>query len=64
MTTTHTAERTTTTYGIDPLKQNVLTALVASGRALQDDLTPAQQAIRDRGRARVDALMASGLYNL
>lgn len=53
----------TTTRTTDMLTQNPIVALVGALRA-EPVLTPTQQAIADRDRARVDALVASGLYSL
>ena len=55
---------TRTTRTIDPLKENPIRSLVGSIRAMETSLTPAQQAIADRDRARVDALIATGVYSL
>ena len=51
---------------VDPLKVNPVTESVKRLRAMSGPgpLTPAQQAVRDRGRAHVNALVASGLYSL
>ncbi|KRB38820.1 hypothetical protein ASD93_02450 [Microbacterium sp. Root180] len=46
----------------DAFSANPVVAGVASTRAMQNDLTPRQQQIRDNGRRRVDALLATGLY--
>ena len=49
----------------DPLRVNPIRASVARARQLADEsLTPQQRAIRDRGRATVDSLVASGFYSL
>lgn len=48
---------------VDPMRQNPVTALVAGIRAMEDDLTPRQREIRDNGRRRTDALLATGLYS-
>jgi len=59
-----TAHTQSMTLGANPLRQNPIVAAVESIRAMQDDLTPRQREIRDNGRRRVDALVASGLYSL
>jgi hypothetical protein len=57
-----TAEMMSMTMVADPYRQNPIIAAVADIRAMQDDLTPRQREIRENGRRRVDALIASGLY--
>lgn len=52
-----------TTRTIDPMRQNPMTSIVASIRAMENDLTPRQQEIREYGRRRTDALLATGLYD-
>lgn len=56
--------RTMSMTMIDATHQNPVRAAVASIRGAQNDLTPRQQEIRDAGRRRVDALIASGQYSL
>ncbi|WP_062465588.1 hypothetical protein [Demequina maris] len=48
---------------VDPLRENPIRAAVAAMRA-ERPLTPAQQRVRDLGRARTEALIASGQYSL
>lgn len=48
---------------LDPMRANPITTLVASIRALENDLTPRQQEIREYGRRRTEALLATGLYD-
>lgn len=62
MTTQHMTARTVSTT-LDPVRQNPITAIVAGIRAMEDDLTPRQREIRDNGRRRTDALLATGLYS-
>lgn len=65
MTTQHMTGRTMS-MTLDPTLQNPITSIVASMRATHDDpaLLPNGGRVRDAGRRRVDALMASGLYSL
>lgn len=63
MTTQHMTARTMNfDAATEAYRQNPMTAMVASIRAAQDDLTPRQREIREAGRRRVDALLATGLY--
>lgn len=48
---------------LDPMRANPVTALVAGIRAMENDLTPRQQQIRENGRRRTAALAATGLYD-
>ena len=62
--TTQSMTARTMSMTLDPLQQNPITAVVASIRAMQDDLTPRQREIRENNERRVDALLATGLYSL
>lgn len=48
----------------NPLRENPIRAAVADIRSLQDATLPNGGAVRDAGRARVTALIASGQYSL
>lgn len=54
----------TQTFSLDPMRVNPVRATVARARALADDLTPGQLAVRERGRQLRDAALATGLYSL
>lgn len=49
---------------LDPTRVNPVRGMVASIRAMQDDLTPRQREIRENGRRKTEALLATGLYDL
>lgn len=63
MTTQHLDRMSMTAQTIDPMRQNPIRSIVASIRAMDDDLTPRQQQIRDNGRRRTEALVSTGLYS-
>lgn len=52
-----------TTRTADPMRQNPITSMVAAIREMEDDLTPRQREIREYGRRRTAALVATGLYD-
>jgi len=53
----------TTARTVDPDLENPIVAVVAAIRVMQDDLTPRQREIRENGRRRTAALLASGAYD-
>ncbi|WP_336628284.1 MULTISPECIES: hypothetical protein [unclassified Microbacterium] len=63
MTAQHLATMSMTARTIDPMQANPITSIVASIRAMENDLTPRQQEIREYGRRRTAALVATGLYD-
>ncbi|MCK6081484.1 hypothetical protein KZX37_08305 [Microbacterium sp. EYE_5] len=52
------------TAGANPRSQNVIVTAVREIKEAQSSLTARQQAIRDAGRRRVAALVATGAYSL
>jgi len=63
MTMQHLDRMSMTARTIDPMRANPITSIVASIRAMEDDLTPRQREIREYGRRRTAALVATGLYD-
>lgn len=61
--TTQSMTARTMSMTLDPMRQNPITSLVAGIRAMENDLTPRQQEIREYGRRRTEALLATGLYD-
>lgn len=61
--TTQTMTGRTMSMTLDPMRVNPITTLVAGIRAMEDDLTPRQREIRENGRRRTAALVATGLYD-
>lgn len=53
-----------TAQTIDPLRENPVTAVIASIRGFQTALSPSGGAVREAGRRDVDALVATGLYSV